>query len=219
MDLEDHYGANNYTPLPVVLTKGRGIFVWDVEGKSYMDFLSAYSAVNQGHCHPKIIEALTLQATQLTLTSRALRSDVLGDYCKYVTEYFGYDRVLPMNTGVEGGETSLKLARRWAYDVKGVPDGAAKVRMGYFAAWERIPGAKLVSPPLSRWLWRGTTSGVARSRQSAAALTRAATRDLARTCPVFSLRTIIARRTLKGYWLPIHILPPSWWSRSKERPA
>lgn len=118
---EDQYGAHNYKPLPVVLQKGKNTKVWDVEGKEYFDFLSAYSAVNQGHCHPKIIGALVDQASVLTLTSRAFHNDLLGDYCEYVTKFFGYDRFLPMNTGVEGGETAVKLARRWAYDVKGVP--------------------------------------------------------------------------------------------------
>ncbi len=125
--LEDKFGAHNYHPLPVVLSRGRGVEVWDVEGKKYFDFLSAYSAVNQGHCHPKIISALTAQPAQLTLTSRAFYNDVLGNYEKFITEYFGYDRVLPMNTGVEGGETALKLTRKWAYTVKGIPANQAKV--------------------------------------------------------------------------------------------
>lgn len=125
--LEDKFGAHNYHPLPVVLSRGRGVEVWDVEGKKYFDFLSAYSAVNQGHCHPKIISALIAQAEQLTLTSRAFYNDVLGNYEKFITEYFGYDRVLPMNTGVEGGETALKLTRKWAYTVKGIPANQAKV--------------------------------------------------------------------------------------------
>jgi ornithine--oxo-acid transaminase len=125
--LEDKFGAHNYHPLPVVLSRGRGVEVWDVEGKKYFDFLSAYSAVNQGHCHPKIISALTAQASQLTLTSRAFYNDVLGNYEKFITEYFGYDRVLPMHTGVEGGETALKLTRKWAYTVKGIPANQAKV--------------------------------------------------------------------------------------------
>ncbi|MGZ3919090.1 MAG: ornithine--oxo-acid transaminase [Bacteroidia bacterium] len=127
MELEEHYGAHNYHPIPVVLEKGEGIYVWDVEGKKYFDFLSAYSAVNQGHCHPRIIKALTTQAQKLTLTSRAFYSSLLGEYEKFITEYFGYDKVLPMNTGVEGDETALKLARRWAYDVKGVPENKAKL--------------------------------------------------------------------------------------------
>ena len=113
IELEERYGAHNYHPLPVVLEKGRGVFVWDVEGKRYYDFLSAYSAVNQGHCHPLIIDVLKNQAEKLTLTSRAFHNNVLGEYEKYITEYFGYDKVLPMNTGVEGGETAIKLARRW----------------------------------------------------------------------------------------------------------
>ena len=117
-ELEDKYGAKNYAPLPVVLQKGEGVYLWDLEGKRYYDFLSAYSAVNQGHCHPKIIEALHEQAARLTLTSRAFHNDVLGQYEEFVTDYFGYDRVLPMNTGVEGGETAVKLCRKWAYEVK-----------------------------------------------------------------------------------------------------
>jgi len=127
MDLENQYGAHNYHPIPVVLTKGRGAKVWDVEGKEYFDFLSAYSAVNQGHCHPKIVGALTEQAQQLTLTSRAFYNDTLGVYEKYITEYFGYDKVLPMNSGAEGDETALKLCRKWAYTKKGVPENEAKI--------------------------------------------------------------------------------------------
>lgn len=121
MQLEDQHGAHNYHPLPVVLAKGDGVYVWDAEGKRYFDFLSAYSAVNQGHCHPRIIDALKEQASTLTLTSRAFYSDVLGQYEKYVTEYFGFEKVLPMNTGAEGVETALKICRRWGYEKKGVP--------------------------------------------------------------------------------------------------
>ncbi len=127
MELEDKYGAHNYHPLPVVLSKGKGPKVWDAEGKEYFDFLSAYSAVNQGHCHPKIVGAMVNQAQTLTLTSRAFYSDVLGIYEKYITEYFGYDKVLPMNSGAEGDETALKLTRKWAYEKKGVPEGEAKI--------------------------------------------------------------------------------------------
>ena len=127
IELEDKYGAHNYHPLPVVLERGEGVFVWDVEGKKYYDFLSAYSAVNQGHCHPKIIAALTEQASKLTLTSRAFYSSELGPYEKYVTEYFGYDKVLPMNSGAEADETALKLTRRWGYDKKGIPENQAKI--------------------------------------------------------------------------------------------
>lgn len=127
MDRESKYGAHNYHPLPVVLEKGKGVYLWDVEGKKYYDFLSAYSAVNQGHCHPKIVKALTDQAQLLTLTSRAFYNNVLGEFEEYVTKYFGYDKVLPMNTGAEGDETALKLCRRWAYDVKGIKDGEAKI--------------------------------------------------------------------------------------------
>ena len=114
--LEEKYGAHNYYPLPVVLSKGDGIFLWDVKGKKYYDFLSAYSAVNQGHCHPKIIEALCEQAKILTLTSRAFYNDCLGPYEKFITDFFGYDKILPMNSGAEADETALKLCRRWAYD-------------------------------------------------------------------------------------------------------
>ena len=127
MELEDKYGAHNYHPLPVVLAKGQGVFMWDVEGKRYYDFLSAYSAVNQGHCHPKITSALIEQANTLELTSRAFYNNVLGAYEKFVTEFFGYDRVLPMNTGAEGDETALKLTRKWGYKVKGIPENQAKI--------------------------------------------------------------------------------------------
>jgi ornithine--oxo-acid transaminase len=127
IELEDKYGAHNYHPLPVVLKKGKGVHVWDVDDKQYFDFLSGYSAVNQGHCHPKIIAALTEQAQTLTLTSRAFYNDQLGDYEKYITEYFGYDKVLPMNTGVEAVETAMKLSRKWAYQVKGIAENQAKI--------------------------------------------------------------------------------------------
>ena len=127
MDMENRYGAHNYHPLPVVLDRAEGVFCWDIEGKRYYDFLSAYSAVNQGHCHPRIVGAMTEQAQKLTLTSRAFYNSMLGPYEKYVTEYFGYDKVLPMNTGAEAVETAIKIARKWAYDVKGVPAGKAKI--------------------------------------------------------------------------------------------
>lgn len=127
LQLENKYGAHNYHPLPVVLNRGEGVYVWDVEGKRYYDFLSAYSAVNQGHCHPRIIKALTEQAQKLTLTSRAFYNDMLGRYEQYISEYFGYDKVLPINTGVEAVETALKLLRKWAYEVKGVPVNKAKI--------------------------------------------------------------------------------------------
>ena len=127
LDLEDKHGAHNYHPLPVVINKAAGVFMWDVDGKRYYDFLSGYSAVNQGHCHPVIIDALTEQAKQLTLTSRAFHSNLLGEYEAYITNYFGYDKVLPMNTGVEAVETALKLSRKWGYEVKGVPDNQAKI--------------------------------------------------------------------------------------------
>lgn len=127
IDLENNYGAHNYHPLPVVLTKGEGVYVWDVDGKRYYDFLSAYSAVNQGHCHPKIIKALNNQASTLTLTSRAFYNDVLGKYEKYVTEFFGFDKVLPMNTGAEAVETAIKLCRKYAYEKKGIPENQAQI--------------------------------------------------------------------------------------------
>jgi ornithine--oxo-acid transaminase len=127
MNREDMYGAHNYHPLPVVLDRGEGPFVWDVEGKRYFDFLSAYSAVNQGHCHPKIVKALTDQARKLTLTSRAFYNSVLGEYEEYVTKYFGYDKVLPMNSGAEGDETAMKLCRKWAYKKKGIKENKAKI--------------------------------------------------------------------------------------------
>jgi len=141
INLEDRYGAHNYHPLDVVIAKGQGVWVWDVEGKKYMDFLSAYSAVNQGHCHPKIINALVEQASTLTLTSRAFYNNVLGEYEKYITNLFGYDKVLPMNTGVEGGETAVKLARKWAYTVKGIPDNQAKIIFAEGNFWGRTLAA------------------------------------------------------------------------------
>ncbi|MDX2136326.1 MAG: ornithine--oxo-acid transaminase [Saprospiraceae bacterium] len=141
MALEDKYNAHNYHPLPVVLARGQGVFVWDVEGKRYFDFLSAYSAVNQGHCHPRIIGALVEQAQKLTLTSRAFYNDQLGPYAEFITHYFGYDRVLPMNTGVEAGETALKLARKWAYEIKGVPDKQAKILFAEGNFWGRTMAA------------------------------------------------------------------------------
>ena len=127
IELEENYGAHNYHPLPVVLSKGEGVHVWDVEGKHYYDFLSAYSAVNQGHCHPKIIGAMIEQAKTLTLTSRAFYNDVLGSYEKYVTNYFGFDKVLPMNTGAEAVETAIKLCRKWAYEKRGVAENQAQI--------------------------------------------------------------------------------------------
>ena len=139
--LEDQYGAHNYHPLPVVLSEGKNTKVFDVDGKEYYDFLSAYSAVNQGHCHPKIIQALVDQAHKLTLTSRAFHNDALGEYSEFITKYFGYDRVLPMNTGVEGGETAIKLARRWGYDVKGIADGQARVIFAQDNFWGRTLAA------------------------------------------------------------------------------
>ncbi len=141
IQLEDRYGAHNYHPLPVVLNKGEGVFLWDVEGKQYFDFLSAYSAVNQGHCHPRILKALQEQATKLTLTSRAFHNDILGVYEKYMSDYFGYDKVLPMNTGVEGGETAVKLCRKWGYEVKGIPDNQAKIIFATGNFWGRTLAA------------------------------------------------------------------------------
>ena len=127
MQLENRYGAHNYHPLPVVLARGEGVHVWDAEGKRYYDFLSAYSAVNQGHCHPRIVGALKAQADTLTLTSRAFYNDQLGPYEKYLSEYFGFDKVLPMNTGAEGVETAIKICRKWGYEKKGIPNGEAKI--------------------------------------------------------------------------------------------
>ncbi|MEL6140476.1 MAG: ornithine--oxo-acid transaminase [Bacteroidota bacterium] len=127
MALEDQYGAHNYHPLPVVLSKGRGVHVWDIDGKQYYDFLSAYSAVNQGHCHPRILNAMTEQARELTLTSRAFYNDQLGRYEKFMSEYFGFDKILPMNTGAEAVETAIKICRKWAYEVKGVANNEAKI--------------------------------------------------------------------------------------------
>lgn len=150
IELEDKYGAHNYHPLPVVLSRGEGIFVWDVEGKKYFDYLSAYSAVNQGHCHPKIINSLAEQAKKLTLTSRAFYNDTLGEYEKFITEYFKYDKVLPMNTGVEGGETANKLARKWGYEVKGIEDNKAKIIFAHGNFWGRTLAAISTSDdPLS----------------------------------------------------------------------
>lgn len=141
MALEDKFGAHNYHPIPVVLSKGRGCKVWDVDGKEYYDFLSAYSAVNQGHCHPKILAAMKEQSDKICLTSRAFHNDILGRYERYITSMFGYDKVLPMNTGVEGGETAVKLARRWAYDVKGVPTNQAEVIFARENFWGRTIAA------------------------------------------------------------------------------
>ena len=139
--LEEKYGAHNYHPLPVVLERGEGVYLYDVDGKKYFDFLSGYSAVNQGHCHPAIIEALQKQASKLTLTSRAFHNNLLGEYEKYITEYFGYDKVLPMNTGVEGGETAIKLARRWGYNVKGIAENKAKIIFAEGNFWGRTLAA------------------------------------------------------------------------------
>lgn len=139
--LEHEFGAHNYHPLPVVLEKGEGVFLWDVDGKRYYDFLSGYSAVNQGHCHPEIIEALIRQSKKLTLTSRAFHNNLLGEYEKFITGYFGYDKVLPMNTGVEGGETAIKLARRWGYERKGIAENDAQVIFAEGNFWGRTLAA------------------------------------------------------------------------------
>tara|TARA_B110000003_G_C16623796_1_gene524082 strand:- start:219 stop:1457 length:1239 start_codon:yes stop_codon:yes gene_type:complete len=141
IDLENKYGAHNYHPLPVVLSKGKGIKVWDIDGNEYYDFLSAYSAVNQGHCHPRIVSTLVNQAEKLQLTSRAFYTDALGEYAEYITSLFGYDKVLPMNTGVEGGETALKLCRKWAYKVKGTKKNKAKILFAEGNFWGRTLAA------------------------------------------------------------------------------
>lgn len=138
---EDKYNAQNYAPIPVALCDGKDVFVWDVDGRKYFDFLSAYSALNQGHCHPKIVGALKQQADILTLTSRAFYSDALGEYAEYATKLFGYDRIMPMNSGAEGGETALKLARKWAYKVKGVPENQARVVFVENNFWGRTVSA------------------------------------------------------------------------------
>lgn len=139
--LEDKYGAHNYHPLPVVLERGEGVFLWDVDGKRYYDFLSGYSAVNQGHCHPRIIDTLVEQSRKLTLTSRAFHNNLLGQYEQFITAYFGYDKVLPMNTGVEGGETAIKLARRWAYTQKGIEENQARIVFAEGNFWGRTLAA------------------------------------------------------------------------------
>jgi len=141
LELEEKYGAHNYHPLPVVLEKGEGVFLWDVDGKRYYDFLSGYSAVNQGHCHPRIIHTLIEQSKKLTLTSRAFHNNLLGEYERFITAYFGYEKVLPMNTGVEGGETAIKLARRWAYTTKGVSENKAKIVFAEGNFWGRTLAA------------------------------------------------------------------------------
>jgi len=141
IDLEHERSAHNYHPLPVVISRGQGVYLWDVEGKQYLDFLAAYSAVNQGHCHPHILGAMMDQASKLTLTSRAFHNDQLSVYAEYITKLFGYDKVLPMNTGVETGETAVKLARKWAYEVKGVPQNRAKVVFAKNNFWGRTLAA------------------------------------------------------------------------------
>lgn len=141
IEREERFGAHNYHPIPVVIERAEGVFMWDVEGNRYYDFLSAYSAVNQGHCHPRIIAALREQAERLTLTSRAFHNNVLGEYEEYMTRLFGYDKLLPMNTGVEGGETAIKLARRWGYEVKGIPADQAKIVFAEGNFWGRTLSA------------------------------------------------------------------------------
>lgn len=141
IQLEEHFGAHNYHPLPVVLEKGKGAILWDVDGKEYLDFLSAYSAVNQGHCHPRLVQVMQEQCAKLTLTSRAFHNAWLGPYCEFITQYFGFDRVLPMNTGVEAGETALKLARRWGYVNKGIPNNSAKLIVAEGNFWGRTLAA------------------------------------------------------------------------------
>lgn len=141
IELENEFGAHNYHPIPVVIEKAESVFMYDVEGKMYYDFLSAYSAVNQGHCHPRIIDAMINQAKKLTLTSRAFHNNLLGEYEKFITNYFGFDKVLPMNTGVEGGETAIKLARRWGYDIKGIPENEAEVIFVEGNFWGRTMAA------------------------------------------------------------------------------
>jgi len=141
LELEDQFGAHNYHPIPVVLEKGEGVYLYDVDGKKYFDFLSGYSAVNQGHCHPAIVKTLQDQASKLTLTSRAFHNNLLGEYEAYITKYFGYDKVLPMNTGVEGGETAIKLARRWGYHIKGIAENQAKIIFAEGNFWGRTLAA------------------------------------------------------------------------------
>jgi len=141
LELEDKFGAHNYHPIPVVLEKGEGVYLYDVDGKKYFDFLSGYSAVNQGHCHPAIVKTLQEQAAKLTLTSRAFHNNLLGEYEAYITKYFGYDKVLPMNTGVEGGETAIKLARRWGYNVKGIEENKATIIFAEGNFWGRTLAA------------------------------------------------------------------------------
>jgi ornithine--oxo-acid transaminase len=141
LQLEDQFGAHNYHPIPVVLERGEGVFLWDVDGKRYYDFLSGYSAVNQGHCHPRLLKVLVEQSKKLTLTSRAFHNNLLGEYSRFITDYFGYDKVLPMNTGVEGGETAIKLARRWGYTKKGIPDNQAKIVFAEGNFWGRTLAA------------------------------------------------------------------------------
>jgi ornithine--oxo-acid transaminase len=141
LELEDQFGAHNYHPIPVVLEKGEGVYLYDVDGKKYFDFLSGYSAVNQGHCHPAIVKTLQEQASKLTLTSRAFHNNLLGEYEAYITKYFGYNKVLPMNTGVEGGETAIKLARRWGYNVKGIAENQARILFAEGNFWGRTLAA------------------------------------------------------------------------------
>ena len=164
MALEDKHGAHNYHPLPVVLAKGDGVHLWDVEGKQYFDFLSAYSAVNQGHCHPRIVGAMNEQAQTLTLTSRAFYSDVLGLYEEFITEYFGFDKVLPMNTGAEAVETAIKICRKWGYEKKGVEENKGQIivfdqnfhgRTTTIISFSSDPGFKKELRALYTWICQG----------------------------------------------------------------
>ena len=165
IEKENKYGAHNYHPLPVVLEKGEGVFVWDVDGKKYYDFLSAYSAVNQGHCHPSIVGAMVKQAQTLTLTSRAFHNDQLGVFEEYVTKYFDFDKVLPMNTGAEAVETALKLCRKWAYEVKGIPENQAQIivcennfhgRTTTIISFSNDEGARKNFGPFTRWIYQNS---------------------------------------------------------------
>ena len=185
IEMEQKYGAHNYHPLPVVLERGEGVYVWDVDGKRYYDFLSAYSAVNQGHCHPKIVKALCDQAQKLCLTSRAFYNDCLGPYEKMATEYFGYDKLLPMNSGAEAVETALKLARRWGYKVKGIPENEALIivadgnfhgRTITIVTMSNDPDTRTATPSTAPSRPPSSTFPMTTPRRSARCWTRRATR-------------------------------------------
>jgi len=232
--LEEEYGAHNYHPLPVVLSKGKGTRVWDVDGKEYFDFLSAYSAVNQGHCHPKIIQALIDQAQELTLTSRAFHNDKLGEYCQFLTDYFNFDRALPMNTGVEGGETAVKLARRWGYEVKGIAPNKARVLFANQNFWGRTLAAISSSndptafrgfgpymPGFSHVPYNDLGSLEMEFEKDVSALLQTLISSLlARYCHFdhyFYCR--ISNHVLARFFaLRLKTLPPLWWSRFKAKP-